>query len=85
MNLPPIKRALLCAALIACGLGGAGLFRARPVAGQTAKPATLHGAAALDQLKRDGQYDSLQAAMDQARFSVSRTEHSPLGRAAWLR
>jgi len=46
-------------------------------------PTTLHGAAALEQLKRDGQYESLQAAMDQARFSVNRTAHTPLGRAAW--
>lgn len=46
-------------------------------------PAALHGAAALERLKQDGQYDSLQAALEQARFSVSRTEQTPLGRAAW--
>ena len=34
-------------------------------------------------MKHDGQYESLQAAMNEARFSVSRTAHSPLGRAAW--
>ncbi|HNG34785.1 MAG TPA: putative Ig domain-containing protein, partial [Blastocatellia bacterium] len=44
---------------------------------------TLQGAAAIEQLKHDGQFDSLQAAMNAARFSVSRVGHSPLGGAAW--
>ncbi len=59
------------------------MFPTRPAAGQEPKPVALHGAAALDQLKQDGQYESLQAAMRQARFSVSRAEQTPLGRAAW--
>ncbi|MFN8004776.1 MAG: putative Ig domain-containing protein, partial [Acidobacteriota bacterium] len=46
-------------------------------------PATLHGADALERLKQNSQYDSLQAALHQARFSVSRVAHSPLGEAAW--
>lgn len=73
----------MCAALVALCVAGAGLFPAQPVAGQQAQPATLRDAAALEQLKRDGQYESLQAAMDQARFSVKRAAHTPLGRAAW--
>ncbi|MGH9937121.1 MAG: FG-GAP repeat protein, partial [Blastocatellia bacterium] len=63
--------------------GNSSLFPAQPVAGQEPRPGALRGAAALDQLKRDGQYDSLQAAMNQARFSVSLADDTPLGRAAW--
>jgi uncharacterized protein (TIGR03437 family) len=74
---------VVCAALTALALAGAGLLPAPPVAGQEARPSPLSGAAAIEQLKRDGQYDSLQAAMDQARFSVSHVEETPLGRAAW--
>ena len=44
---------------------------------------TLRGSAAIEQLKKDGQYDSLQAAMKQARYTVQRAEVTPLGRAAW--
>ncbi len=83
MNLQRIKQVVVCAALAALGLAGAGLFRTQPAAGQETKPGALQGAAALDQLKQDGQYESLQAAMNQARFSVSRAENTPLGRAAW--
>jgi hypothetical protein len=53
----------------------------QPAVAQETKP--LHGAAALDQLKRDGQYDSLQAAMEQARLSVQRETATPLRRWAW--
>jgi hypothetical protein len=45
--------------------------------------ATLQGAAALDQLKQTGQFTSLQAAMQQARRSVSHADKTPLGRPAW--
>ena len=47
------------------------------------KPGALHGPAALEQLKNDGQYESLKEAVDKARLSVSRTAQSPLGGAAW--
>src|SRR5262245_12563329 len=70
-------------ALVAMGIAGAGLLPTRPVAGQETKSGALRGAAALDQLKQDGEYESLQAAMRQARFSVSRAETTPLGRSAW--
>ncbi|HQR35805.1 MAG TPA: hypothetical protein PLK30_23985, partial [Blastocatellia bacterium] len=43
----------------------------------------VQSAAALEQLKQTGQYESLQAAMQQARFGVNRVEHSPLGHPAW--
>ncbi|MGE0127865.1 MAG: putative Ig domain-containing protein [Blastocatellales bacterium] len=82
-NSPAIKRAAVCVALAALSLIGAGWFVARPVAGQEATPQTLRGAAALERLKQEGQYESLQAAMDQARFSVSIADATPLGRAAW--
>jgi len=66
---------LLCSA--------AGMFPRNPVAGKETKPGALHGAAALEQLKHEGQYESLRAAMKEARFSVSRTANSPIGRPAW--
>ncbi|MGH9838558.1 MAG: putative Ig domain-containing protein [Blastocatellia bacterium] len=83
MSLSLIMRVVLCAALVAVCVAGAGWFPTQPVAGQETKHQTLHGAAALEQLKKDGQYESLQAAMQQARFGVSLTEQTPLGRAAW--
>ena len=51
-------------------IAGAGWLSSQPVAGREAKPATLNGAAALERLKQDGQYKSLQAAMNQARFNI---------------
>jgi len=83
VNLPPVMRVVVCAALVALGLAGAELLPTQPVAGQETRPGALRGAAALDRLKQDGQYDSLQAAMRQARFNVSRAEATPLGREAW--
>ncbi|HEV2667868.1 MAG TPA: hypothetical protein VG324_23325, partial [Blastocatellia bacterium] len=83
MKLQTAIRAAVCAAIVAIPLAGAGWFTTGPVSAQETKEQTLHGAAALDHLKRDGQYDSLQAAMNQARFGVSRAENTPLGRAAW--
>jgi uncharacterized protein (TIGR03437 family) len=76
-------RAVVCAALVALGIAGAELLSTQPVAGQETRSGVLSGAAALDRLKQDGQYESLQAAMNQARFNVSRAEQTPLGRAAW--
>jgi hypothetical protein len=49
----------------------------------TTAPTALQGAAALKQLKQTGQYASLQAALKQARFTVSHASKTPLGRAAW--
>jgi hypothetical protein len=83
LNLQRIKRVVVCAALVALVVAGAGLYSTQPVAGRENMPGALRGAAALDQLKQDGQYASLQAAMQQARFSVSHAEQTPLGRAAW--
>ncbi|MEP7343014.1 MAG: putative Ig domain-containing protein, partial [Acidobacteriota bacterium] len=83
MNLQQIMRAVVCAALVALGITGTGLLPTQPVSGQETEPVTLHGAAALDQLKQTKQYESLQAALNQARFSVSRAEQTPLGRPAW--
>ncbi len=83
MKLQTVIRAAVCAVIVAICIAGAGWFKTRPVAGQETKEQILQGAAALDRLKQDGQYDSLQDAMNQARFSVSRAENTPLGRAAW--
>jgi hypothetical protein len=83
MKLQRVIRATVCVAIVTLCIAGAGWFTIRPVAGQEPKEQTLHGAAALERLKQDGQYDSLQAAMDQARFGVSRAETTLLGRAAW--
>ncbi len=52
-------RAAVWAASVAIFLAGWGWFTIRPVAGRESKEQTLYGAAALDQLKQDGQYDSL--------------------------
>ncbi len=62
MSLQKVFRVAVCAGLIALLIACAGLFPAQLVAGQETSPAVLHGAAAIDQLKRDGQYDFLQAA-----------------------
>ncbi len=78
-----VIRAAVCAALVAVCLAGAGWFTTRPAAGQEPERQSLRGAEALERLKQDGQYDSLQVAMRQARFGVSRAEETPLGRAAW--
>jgi uncharacterized protein (TIGR03437 family) len=76
-----IHQVIFTLALFALCEVGASRFVTKSVAGQETKP--LYDAAALDQLKRDGQYDSLQAAMEQARLSVSRETATPLGRWAW--
>ena len=83
MVLQPTMRVVVCAALVGLVIAGAGLFPTQPVAGQESRPAALRGAAALDQLKQDGQYEALQTALNQARFTVSRAEATPLGRMAW--
>jgi hypothetical protein len=69
-------------ALVTLCVDFAGLFAGRGV-GEVMQPGPLHGPAALERLKNDGQYESLKEAVDQARLSVSRTAHSPLGGAAW--
>src|SRR5574341_683536 len=76
------RRLAVCALSVAAVAASLTYFQPRPAQAQQT-PATLSGAAALDRLKQDGQYDSLQAAMRQARFGVSRAENTPLGRAAW--
>ncbi|MGE0127290.1 MAG: putative Ig domain-containing protein [Blastocatellales bacterium] len=71
------------AAIIALCAAAAILFPAQPAAGQETKQQTLRGEAALERLKQDGQYESLQAAMREARLSVSLADDTPLGRSAW--
>jgi hypothetical protein len=83
LNLQYFIRVAACAAIVALVLTGAGLFPAQSAAGQETTPGSLLGAAAIEQLKKDGQYNELQSAMKQARFSVSRAEETPLGRYAW--
>ncbi|HMX29108.1 MAG TPA: putative Ig domain-containing protein, partial [Blastocatellia bacterium] len=68
--------------LIAVTAASAICFQLRPArAPQLA--GRLQDTAAIERLKQDGHYESLQAAMNQARFGVNHTTHSPLGRAAW--
>ena len=83
LKLQQIMRVAVCAAIVALSVIGGGLFPAQSVAGKEIKPGTLRGATAIEQLKQDGQYDALQAALNQARFNVSRAENTPMGRSAW--
>jgi uncharacterized protein (TIGR03437 family) len=78
-------RLAVCALLVAAaaGLARFPLRQSQAQSQSQSQAGALHGAAALDRLKRDGQYDSLQEAVRQARFSVSRAEATPLGRWAW--
>lgn len=76
LNLQQIRQAALRASLVALLIAGASFFPTRPVAGQEAKPAALRGAAAIERLKNDGQYESLRAALNRARFDASRAEDS---------
>jgi hypothetical protein len=62
LRLQQIFRVAVRACVFALLIAGAGLFPAQPAAGKETISAGLNGAAALDQLKRDGQYDSMQAA-----------------------
>jgi hypothetical protein len=64
-------------------IAGAGLFPAQRAAGQETNSATLHGEAAVEQLKQDGQEQGLRAALTQARYGVVHASNTPLGRWAW--
>ena len=64
-------------------IAGGGLFIGNPAAKMQNKRDPLHGAAALEQLKQDGQYESLRAAVSATRRKVRRTAHSPSGRVEW--
>src|SRR4029079_9923354 len=63
LNLKPIMRVALCAAIVALSVAGMG-FPTQSVAGQESNPGALEGAAAIQQLKKAGQYDALQAEMN---------------------
>ncbi|MBS1788049.1 MAG: putative Ig domain-containing protein [Acidobacteria bacterium] len=82
MSLQRILLVARCAALVALCVVGAKLMPTRSIARES-QPGTLHGTAALEQLKQTGQYESLQAAMSAARLEVRRAARTPLGRAAW--
>ena len=79
------RRLAVCTLFVAAAAGLAQLpaHRAQAQSQSQQQNSTLHGEAALERLKQDGQYDSLQAAMAQARLAVSQKEQTPLGRAAW--
>ena len=79
------RRLAVCTLFVAAAAGLAQLpaHRAQAQSQSQEQSNTLHGAAALERLKQDGQYDSLQAAIAQARLAVSQKEQTPLGRAAW--
>lgn len=65
-----------------CITGGI-LFKAIPQAKKETNRGTLHGPAAVEQLKQDGQFDSLQAAISATRRNVRPTAHSSSGHAVW--
>lgn len=65
MRLQQSFRAAVCAIIIALCLF-AGLFTTQSAVGQVTEPASLQGAAAIKQLIQDGQYESLQAALNEA-------------------
>ncbi len=76
------RRYWLAVCLLIAAAASAICFQLRTVRGP--RPADkLQGAAAIERLKQDGHYESLQTAMNQARFGVSRSAHSLLGRDAW--
>ncbi len=62
---------------------GVGRMTARSGVGQDTPAAPLQGAAAIQQLKQQGQYASLQEAMKHARYTVSHEVSTPLRRPAW--
>ena len=51
MNLLPIMRVVVCAALVALGIAGAGLLPTQLVAGQEIRSGALSGAAALERAR----------------------------------
>lgn len=83
MQLLRVIRAVTCAALIAASVAGAGLFPARTVAGQEADSADSRGESEVGQSTQDGQDTGLRAALNGARYGVTRAANTPLGRWAW--
>ncbi len=79
------RRLAVCTLFVAAAatLAQLPLRRAQAQAQFQPQTDTLHGKAALERLKQEGHYDSLQVAMEQARLAVSQTAQTPLGRAAW--
>jgi hypothetical protein len=81
-----LRRRLAAGTLLIVAAASLIYFQPRGARAQQASPPETgapYGAAAIERLKRDGQYEALQTAVEQARFSVSRTAQTPLGRAAW--
>ncbi|MBS1788050.1 MAG: putative Ig domain-containing protein [Acidobacteria bacterium] len=83
MNLQGKHRVVVCALMLVIGIGGAWVGSTSIAARLEGESNVLKGEAAIDQLKREGQDQSLQAAMQQARLAVSHATQTPLGRAAW--
>ncbi len=82
MNVQQILRAAMRAAIIGLVFASIVFFVQKPKVNE-ARPTTLQGQAAIQQLKQGGQYESLQTAINQARFGVSHKQQTPLGRPAW--
>ena len=83
MKSTSVARAVVYLALAASSLAGLGAFAMRRAPASESRPDALRGPAALEALKQKGEYDSLQAALQEAQRGVSRREQTPLGRAAW--
>ncbi|HQR31713.1 MAG TPA: hypothetical protein PLK30_03180, partial [Blastocatellia bacterium] len=83
MQLRPITHFILFALALTVCLVCARVISSSANTGQQTQPTPLQGEAALTHLKQQGQYDSLQEAMRQARYTVQRANTTPLGRPAW--
>ena len=83
MQLRPITHFILFALALTVCLVCARVISSSANTGQKTQPTPLQGEAALTHLKQQGQYDSLQEAMQQARYTVQRANTTPLGRPAW--
>ncbi len=83
MNLHGKRQGVLWALMILAGAVGIWVGSPSLAARQQESPKILRGAEAVAELKRDGQNQTLQAAMQQAQLAVSLAVQTPLGRAAW--
>ena len=70
------NRCLGCVVLLAAALHGCWLLTRAQQPAKPHTPATLHGAAAENHLRQAGLYDSLQTAMQSARYAINRDAQS---------
>ncbi|HEX7318024.1 MAG TPA: putative Ig domain-containing protein [Pyrinomonadaceae bacterium] len=83
MQLQRVIRAVTCAALCAVLVASAMLFPAQTVIGQETNSNASGNEAAVGQSQQNVQDQGLRAALEQARYSITRAANTPLGRWAW--